>query len=286
MRTKLFSRAHLRSAEVQFPDRIKSADWKGRVWTDQELKDCVQYEFSDFIKNPNLQTYPASIEQIQNFSSSISRELDILDDRLNAFPKISSMLSVGCGFGEKEMWLAQRHPDCKFTCVDMSPACDSLNLMANELGIKNIVFFQKNAKQLDMFDFPLLFSWGMLYCLNDAELRSYFRNLTKSVCLGAELFVGTAANISLLGRLQFLGETFRRETDLDLKQTGWRRSFGEVKKCIPSELKLIRRHHLRHEDQVFLGKRFPPIVSPVSWFSQNVFPVSNSSYLMHLIREK
>jgi len=146
MRTKLFSRAHLRSAEVQFPDRIKSADWKGRVWTDQELKDCVQYEFSDFIKNPNLQTYPASIEQIQNFSSSISRELDILDDRLNAFPKISSMLSVGCGFGEKEMWLAQRHPDCKFTCVDMSPACDSLNLMANELGIKNIVSFSKERQ--------------------------------------------------------------------------------------------------------------------------------------------
>lgn len=66
------------------------------------------------------------------------------------YPEGSSVLEAGCGVGAQTVILAQRSPQARFTCIDVS--ADSLEQArerARKAGVENVIF-----RQGDIFDLP------------------------------------------------------------------------------------------------------------------------------------
>ena len=119
---KLFSFAHMAAAKKLFPEKI-NLEWCNNQWTDEEINECKAYEGKNFSKSPTKSSYQAISPRAGRLDELVS-ELDdvtIVENFLRNNPKISSFLSVGCGTGYKEIYLAKKFPHIKFICIDNGP---------------------------------------------------------------------------------------------------------------------------------------------------------------------
>lgn len=101
-----------------------------------------------------------------------------------AFPKMIStdgldILSAGCGTGEAELFLSIKHPNVRFTAIDLSE--NSLNRAksyASELGTRNIEFINGNILNIKLEKkFDIIISSGVIHHLSNPVAG--LRNLKK-----------------------------------------------------------------------------------------------------------
>ncbi len=182
------------------------------------------------------------------------------------------------------MWLARRYPRVKMLCTDNAPYVDSVNKVALELGVENIEFRRYDLRSGRLGEFDLVYSMAVVYCVPDEFLPGYFHSLMANVSDGGAALVGTAANISVLQNL--IGKLFphRRERRAGWKQTGWMRNWSGLKKYIPDHFRIIDIRHCDHKGQIpsVIRHRIPWLTEGIAWFSKNVYPISNSTFLIEM----
>ena len=118
---KQFSSAHMKSAVQIFPKQI-NYDWCNQQWTDNEINMCKALEQKSFISKPSLSTYPIKNEILNPNKDQIK----IVDQYILSNPQIKTMLSVGCGLAETEIYLAKKYPDLHIICIDNAPYVENL----------------------------------------------------------------------------------------------------------------------------------------------------------------
>uniref|UniRef100_UPI004049ABCB class I SAM-dependent methyltransferase n=1 Tax=Flavobacterium sp. TaxID=239 RepID=UPI004049ABCB len=169
---KLYSKAHLEIAEKIFSNKINH-DWYNCKWTDDEINKCKEIELNLFITTPCLTTYP-----IKNFDLNEipNNEIKYLVNFLMK-TDVKSFLSIGCGLGNVEMMLAHKFPLINFTAIDNSPYTNNLNKLANDLNLSNITFINQDLRYGNFqYKYDVVYSFAVIYCLEDDELENYFKN--------------------------------------------------------------------------------------------------------------
>ena len=275
---KLFSKAHITAAKAMFPEKFNS-HWCNTQWTDDEINSCKCYELKDFIKHPSLTNYPGkkSLETV-----TLSPTLNILDNFLTLHNKISSVLSVGCGYGAKEIFLAKKYPNINFLCIDNAPHTDSLNAIVNVLTLSNIAFKNFDLRNGTLGKFDLVFSMSVIYCIPDDYLSDYFTILNESKNEDGVIIVGCSSNLSPLLRIRLfiknlliqLGLLKSPNLDFNSKQTGWIRPVGFIISKIPATLKINNIFYILHHQN-----QYPKFLN---FISDKITPLTNSGYLFIL----
>ena len=186
MHPKLFSTSHMSAAKTLFPERI-SLEWCNTQWTDEEINCCKSYELKEFSKSPRLSNYPGI-----KFLEDVPKrdEFEIIDSYIKNHPEIKCILSVGCGLGQFEIFLARRYPGIDFLCIDNAPYIESLNPVIKELQLSNIAFKNFDLRNGPVGEFDLVFSMSVIYCIPNDSLSDYFSALNKSKKTGGVIIVG------------------------------------------------------------------------------------------------
>ena len=275
MRIKLYSEGHLEAAYKLFPERFEDSEWLDLQWTDEEINACKALESKEFIKDPSPLNYPWELlDPLDSLFKDNS--IGMVDKYLRNRPEVKRLLSVGCGGGEKEYWLARRHPGVKITAVDIAPYIEALNTLAESLGVLNIRFKKLDLRGSDFDQFDLVYSNAVIYCLQDEELRSYFQTLANHTGPKGLIIVSTAANISLLFKLvRFLGGGKHKRY---WKQTGWMRDWNGIKRFLSLDCELEKLEYYNHDGHIPLKMKLPMFAKLVYLFSRNVYPISNSGF--------
>jgi SAM-dependent methyltransferase len=262
MKKDLFSEAHIETAATLFPD--KDSDWFRLQWTDDELNACKKIEFESFITQPSLATFPKR----HLFESYKPVEEVLQVEKLIKEKK--SFLSIGCGLGEKEMWLARMHPQIQFVATDNAPYVEGLNEVAKELGINNIVFRKIDLRKIEIGTFDVVYSFAVIYCIPDEYLTSFFNLIYKLTKPGGVCLVGCSSNYNIMLQLiNFLNPKRRAGT----KKIGYLRSVSYLNRFVPSNLGIFKIFKLDH----FSFPRFKKVVGVIS---RIVWPISDASYLI------
>lgn len=263
MKIKLFSDAHIQTAKQIFPE--KDLNWFNQQWTDAEINTCKAAELKPFIDNPSLITYPKPELLAPDRKPT---ELQLIVN--NYIGNNKTFLSVGCGLGETEMWLAKQHPDVTFTAIDNAPYVEGLNKVASELRLNNITFIGADLKTARLEKFDVVYSYAVIYCIADDYLESFFNQLSLSMNKNGIMLVGCSSNFFLLSKLKTLIKQ-NKPTKL-MKQTGWRRDVAHVRRYISKPLHIEKTHHFNHS----YNPRLPLIIRQ---FSKRIVPISNASYI-------
>jgi len=281
MKIPLYSDAHLEAAKELYPDRVCDQEWLSTQWTDEEINACKTLESETWTNNPTLSNLPYPIPKADR--AEYSDHVAGMVDEFCQENEINTVLSVGCGGGEKEFWLAMRHPNVHFTAIDNAPYTEQLNIIADELKLNNIRFICHDLRDAHMGKFDVVFSHAVIYCIPDNYISDYFAVLENHLAKGGRMIVGSASNISLMFKIirVIKGDNIVQ----GYKKTGWLRDLSQVKKHIPSDVSLIKVSNFKHGDQI-PGFIAPGLRRVVEWFGRSVFPVSNSSYGMLFIRKK
>jgi len=274
MKHKLYSDAHLEAARKLFPDRVDDSGWLERPWTDDEINACKALEAEAFIQNPVLANLPYRHRRLKQHA------IGDADRFLASHPRAESLLSVGCGGGEQEIWLAMRHPDVQITAIDNAPYIEGMNQVVEELGLKNITFRNLDLREAALGRFDIVYSNAVIYCIPDESVAAYVQLLADHTKPEGVTVIGTAANISPVSRLRlFLGRSGAAQS---LKQTGWMRDWKEVRRFIPSGLRVVRRRYFDHAGHAPFKKTFPFFATLFGFVGQWFYPVSSSSFVIQL----
>ena len=234
MQVKLFSPTHLSEARVLFPEKVKDRKWLNALWTDEEINACKALETKSFRNSPDASYFEKRFPGFMNadtFSQSESPRLIQLIDA----EQPETIRSIGCGFGRKEMYLAQKYPKIKFYCDDIAPYVDQLNVVSSQLGLKNIEFSHSNSCTFPKAD--LVYCGAVFYCIEAEKLTSFFTFVGEQAKHGAKLFLTEVAYLNpyVLFR-SLLDRTFSSRLE---KQTGWRRTLSFIRKHFPGNFELI-----------------------------------------------
>lgn len=282
MKIKLYSDAHIGTARRLFPERCDDSDWLDAQWTDEEINTCKALELREFIDAPSLKSYPLDGYDYKDIDPE-NDVIGMVDEYLHTRPEVKSLLSVGCGRGQKEIWLAMRHPEIEIIAIDNAPYVEGLNEVAVEFGVQNIKFKNLDLRESSLKQFDVTYSDSVIYCVPDEALSSYFQTLAKHTLSNGVIFVGTSANISFLFKIILLAK--KEKYNPQWKQIGWMRDWYEIRRYIPEDMKVVRRMAFMHEAQIPLKKKLPVIARLVIWFSKRVHPISNSVFSISLTRK-
>lgn len=283
MRAKLYSGAHVETAKRIFPDKYKQKAWLDSIWTDAEINACKFDEMSAFINAPGLSTYPhAGLLEPQ---AAVPEEFNIVDKYLSSLAIAApSFLSIGCGLWEKELRLARSHPEVSFTAIDNAPHVESLNELASQLGIRNIVFKNCDLRNLGAGKYDVVYSFGVIYCIPDDSLPGFFNLLAGNLADKGTAFVGCSSNYSFVLKAQMCVLEHMGKTEADapvLKQSGWLRDSDEVRRFIPGNIMVKGVFQLDHLLRSRLVNK-TGLGRVLALFSERIIPLSNSSYLFVL----
>ena len=128
MKIPLYSKEHLETAIKVFGGKIVSDQaWLKKKWTDTELKEIKKVEMGEdsFVMEKNLDIiFPRVNEKVVSWWASEIRGLN------NQHRKEINVLSLGCGFGQNEIFLAKELDNLKITCVDNAPHVERINPLA------------------------------------------------------------------------------------------------------------------------------------------------------------
>lgn len=271
MYPKLLSTAHIKAASLIFPEKITSG-WCDTQWTDEEINECKSWELQQFLKDPRSINYPG-LRSLENVSQR--DELKILDEFIGRNKNIKTMLSVGCGLGEKEIFLAKKYPNIQILCIDNAPYLEQLNYVMHELGLPNIVFRNHDLRDGSLGQFDLVFSMSVIYCIPEEALENYFSILNESKVKGGAILVGCTSNLSpVLGihliiknKLIDLGILSNPVKTMKVKQTGWIRPVKFLIQRIPRSLKIVNVFYTHHYDNNY------PIL--LNLMSKKILPLTN-----------
>jgi SAM-dependent methyltransferase len=266
MKSKLYSSAHVKTANKLFSK--KDISWYNEQWTDSEINECKAIELKMFIDKPSLKTYPKPELIDQNRKPS---ELQLIANKYLSGYK--TFLSIGCGLGETEMWFAKQHPNIVFTAIDNAPYVEGLNNVALDLGLTNITFIHSDLRTANLGKFDVVFSYAVIYCIPDDYLEGYFKQLCLHTSPNGLMLVGCSSNLFFLSKLKALIKP-SRPTQL-MKQTGWRRDVGHVRRYIPNYIHTEKTYHFNH----FFNPSLPRFMCE---FSKRYIPITNPSYMFVL----
>jgi 2-polyprenyl-3-methyl-5-hydroxy-6-metoxy-1,4-benzoquinol methylase len=280
MKIKLFSDAHLRAAQELFPEHIDDPIWLNTQWTDQEINACKALEYDKFMKTPTLQNYPYMKLIEPDSNENKEHTAGYVDLHLCSNPNIKSILSIGCGFGNCELWLAARFPEIEIIAIDNAPYVEKVNNIATERGLTNILFRNIDLREASLKKFDMVFSHAVIYCIPDKFLLSYFETLVRHTRPGGSIFVGSAATISPLMKLRLL--LLQKKQRNNTKQTGWIRDWHHIQQFLPNTVEVIGKRFAAHDGQVPLGNKLPLLRKVISKVSKNIYPLSYSTLFIHL----
>jgi SAM-dependent methyltransferase len=274
MKTKQYSSAHLEAAKILFPEQSSKESWLEEQWNDDEINACKKLEMSELINSPTLENYPIKFPIL-----SPSHDFKIADELLATHKDFRSFLSVGCGFGEKELMLAKRYPHVSFVAVDNAPYVEKLNLIAEEMILNNIVFKKMDIRDTDFGMFDVVFSFAVIYCIPDEFLGNYFTIIMNKLNPKGVALIGCSANYSLkLKIISLFRYIFNKNKKGSVKQIGWLRDIKHVKQYIPKEL--MRENLFKFDFSC--GNKTSGKYSVRSIIETLLYPISNSSYLFVL----
>ena len=149
---------------------------------------------------------------------------------------------------------------------------------------KNIEFKRYDLRNGALGSFDVVFSMAVIYCIADESLESFFEVLASNVKSTGSIFVGCVSNIPVFQLIKNLiknifikfGIMKWSHVNRGVKQSGWVRSSREVKKYIPSKLKVDRLFNTHH---FHVSINAPSFVCRIS---QNIIPLTNVGYLFLL----
>lgn len=280
MKAKLYAYAHLEAARNIFPERVAQEGWLEEQWTDDEINSCKLLEMNAFIKSPSLATYP--IKDMRSSAAFMPEDFSIASGLLANNKNLRTFLSIGCGLGQKELMLAKSNPQVSFVAIDNAPYVDSLNSIANELGLTNIVFKNIDLRVVNLGKFDVVYSFAVIYCIPDEFLADYFKLIMNMLNPQGRALVGCSANYSLKSKIvnliRFIFPKFKRK---NVKQTGWLRDVRHVKQFIPEQVTIENIYKFDY----FSGKKSGgtlPVKYAIEIFQKYIFPFSNRSYMFVL----
>ncbi len=287
MKTKQYSLGHLEAAKVLFPRLFNKEGWRDEQWTDEEINACKAAEMADFIKMPSIKTYP--VPELLDLTRVMPDEFNIVNDYLRLKKAGRTFLSIGCGLGDKELRFAKDHPDMSFTALDNAPYVESLNKVAEELGIRNILFKKADMKNNNVGKFDVVYSFAVMYCVPDAYLASYFESLMNSLNDDGVVFAGCSSYLNLIDKTR---DIFPRSLLKRLiapyrtgKQTGWQRDINEIKKFLPRESIIDAIYFSDHEIRsLIIIDKSKALCRTIEFFSKKIFPISSKSFMLVLRR--
>ena len=152
-------------------------------------------------------------------------------------------MSLGCGYGDKEIWLAKKNPNLNITCIDNAPFTNKLNLIAKELNLKNIFFIKKDLNNLNFSQkFDVIFCWAVIYCLDDKNLKNFYESIYKLSNNSTRIYLGTTALISPYQKTLFYFKKLLKienNKNQNLIITGWQRDKKEILNYITEYFQVI-----------------------------------------------
>jgi len=281
MKTKLYSYAHLESAQKLFPLLVDKKGWLEEQWKDDEINACKQLEMNNFIKKPSLATYPqANIFQLPH--PRLGEDFYIVNEILATQKNFRTFLSIGCGGGQKELMLAKSNSHISFIAIDNAPYVELLNLVAKELGLANIVFKNRDLRDGDFKNFDMVYSFAVIYCIPDEFLSNYFKLIMNALSPQGLALIGCSSNYSLkIKIIKFIRSVLPKIKKENYKQTGWLRDVRHVRRFFPKHVIIDNLYAFGY----FSGKKIGRALSvqyAIEFFQKKIFPITNQSYLFVL----
>ena len=247
--------------------------WLEEQWKDDEINACKQVEMSEFINSPTLENYPIM------FPITPPPDLKIVNELLATRKDFRTFLSIGCGFGSKELSLAKRYPHVSFVAVDNAPYVESLNEIANKLNLNNIVFKKIDIRDKDFGAFDVVYSFAVIYCIPDEFLDNYFKLIMKTLNPKGVALIGCSSHFSLkLKIISLFRYIFPKMKNGGFKQIGWLRDIKYVQQYIPKQLIIESLFKFDFSG----GNKSSGKYSVRSIIEALLYPISNTSYVFVL----
>jgi ubiquinone/menaquinone biosynthesis C-methylase UbiE len=173
---------------------------------------------------------------------------EVVDYVLGALPnKKAKILSIGCGYGDKEIYLSRKGYDV--TALDNSPIMGMLQ--SRYAGEVNFIS-QADARALplpdDSFDFIMMLN--VIYAIPNSDLHNMFAEFHRVLKKGGGFIISSSATLGATERikkkLKILSQLLAKKekpikAGQSQKQTGWLRDRREVEKYLPyKDYKSIR----------------------------------------------
>lgn len=265
MKLPLYSDGHIEEAKVLFPDRVKDYGWLRSPWVTDEINKCKELYYSREI-------FPLTKDQYESFiglNPISDQNQEIANYVIKNFnDKSIKILSIGCGYGEKEIALSRN--GYKITALDNSPLIGWLrDKYADEVD-----FISSDAKEIpfgnNSFDLILLFN--VIYAIPNSDLERLFAEIDMVLKINGGFIISSSATIDLKENIKekirrlycFLtGKEKKINPPQEWKQTGWLRDKEEIEKYMHfSQYKKIR-----YDNSVCLSMRFSKsIASRIAYF--------------------
>lgn len=225
-----------------FPDKVRDRRWLDSLWTEEEINACKALETESFRNAPDAsyfeERFPGFLTPEAFAQSESLRLIQLIDEE-----QPTTIRSIGCGFGRKEMFLARKYPRIRFFCDDIAPYVEQLNVVSSQLGLDNIEFAQSSSCRFPKAD--LVYCGAVFYCIEAKNLTDFFSFVGEQGKHGAKLFMTEVAYLNPYVLLRSLvdrafGSRFE-------KQTGWRRTLSFIRKRFPKNFELIDYDIDRHK---------------------------------------
>lgn len=262
MKVKLYSSSHTSHIDEKLLHK---------KLTNNQINSLKRKENYNFISEPNLKTYPGKIYSLNN---KVRGVFEIYEDYKKEGRKLK-LLSLGCGYGDKEIWLAKKSKNLNITCIDNAPYTNKLNNIVKLNGIRNIHFKKNDILNYETKDkFDIIFCWAVIYCLDDNELKIFYKKVDKLLKNNGKFYLGSTAVLS-----QYMKTNLYLKKKLKIKMnnnkkliiTGWLRDEEELLNLIELNFRLI-------------NKKYFDLISNISFLKNKNYLNKIFNFLLNIIK--
>lgn len=262
MKVKLYSSSHT--------SEIKTI-YLNKKLTNKQINRIKKKENNNFISAPNLNTYPGKIYPL---NTKVRGVFEIFKDYKNEKKKLK-VLSLGCGYGDKEIWLANKSKNLNITCIDNSPYTNKLNNIVKIIGLRNIKFKKFDILKYETIDkFDIIFCWAVIYCLNDNELSIFYKKINNFLKKNGVIYLGSTAILSPYMKVNFYMKkklNIKMNNNKKLIITGWLRDEVEILNLVTLNFKII-------------DKKYFDLISNISVLKNNNYLNKILNFLLNIIK--
>lgn len=230
----LYSNAHLEEAKLLFPEKFKDSSWFDSQWTTDEINKCKDLSFDKDVNNMSKDEYEYCFDL--NPISKQNKNINVFLRKQIPNKKVK-ILSLGCGYGDKEIYLSRQ--GYKITATDNSPIIKILKkLYSNEVDFAS----QNDARFLQFPDksFDMILMLNVIYAIPNSDLRQLFSEFNRVLKKDGGFIISSSATLGLskivLYNIKILYRLFFKKKlslNLLLKRTGWQRDRREIEKYLP-----------------------------------------------------
>jgi len=254
MKIKLYSDAHT---------KFVNKNYLNKKISNEEINRVKKIENIRFIEKPELKNYPGKIYDLNQKVRGVS---EIVHD-LSSYNDKVDILSLGCGYGDKEIWLARSNKNFNLDCIDNSPYVNSLNKVTNKFNLKNIKF--KNADILRFNSrkkYDVIFCWAVIYCFEDHQLLEFYEKVKKLLKHNGIFYLGTTSVISPYFKMKtFIKNLLTiKPFQKNLIVTGWMRDEKEILRLLKNHFYLTDKTYFDHSGHYIFLRRFNYLLKMIS----------------------